>query len=379
MNQRLKRISGRIFLGILIVGMVAGIVLPDLALSTTERRKLAQLPEISISNILSDSFSDSLETYLLDQFPGRDIFRTIKTEFDTLVLGKTDSNGYVKIGNHLFEIRTSYDTNQVTQAAELFQAIVEKYFQDSNVYYSVIPDKNYFVESLPKYDYEMVDEILRDTLVVGNEISKDILVAGNEIYVYDQLELDDFYDTDLHAKQEALLPLANALLQGMGSESEGLTMDDYEKLLASDEFYGGYSANSAYLSDPDMLYYLVNEMLENATVYDYETGTTGGIYTLDKLDGMDYYDIFLGGARALLTMQNPEVENGKKLIIFRDSFGSSIAPLLLSEYEEITLVDLRYVSADYAMNLLEMTEGYYDDVLFLYQVEVLYNSNSFKK
>lgn len=371
MNRRLKRISGRIFLGLLILGMVAGIVLPDLAVSVTERRKLAQLPEISIDNILSDDFSDSLETYLLEQFPGRDIFRMIKTEFDTMVLGKTDSNGYVKIGNHLFEIRTTYDTNQVTQAAELFQAIAEKYFEDSNIYYSVIPDKNYFVESLPKYDYEIVDEILAE-----------VFSMGNAIHVYDKLVLDDFYDTDLHAKQEALLPLANALLFGMGNELDELTLEDYEKLLASDEFYGGYSANSAYLSNPDMLYYLVNEMLDNATVYDYETGTTGGIYTLDKLEGMDYYDIFLGGARALLTIQNPDVENGKKLIVFRDSFGSSISPLLLSEYEEITLVDLRYVSADYAMNLLSENseqEVVYDDVLFLYQVQILYNSNSFKK
>ena len=37
---------------------------------------------------------------------------------------------------------------------------------------------------------------------------------------------------------------------------------------------------------------------------------------------------------------------------FRDSFGSSIAPLLAEYYEEVTLVDLRYVSASHALELL---------------------------
>lgn len=168
----------------------------------------------------------------------------------------------------------------------------------------------------------------------------------------------------------------------MGMGMECIEEAAYEQILATSQFYGGYSANSAYLTKPDSLYYLENEMTKTAIVYDYETNMTMPIYTLDKLGEMDDYDIFLGGARALLTIQNPSVENGKKLIVFRDSFGSSIAPLLLDGYEEITLVDLRYVSANYALYLLEQKNGkevIYDDVLFLYQVQLLYNGNSFKK
>lgn len=369
MSEKLKKICGILFLLILILGMVGGIVLPDQLLSYTERRKLSQFPEISLDSIVDNDFSDTLETYLLEQFPGRDIFRTIKTEFDTVILGKTDSNGYVKIGNHLFEIKTSYDETQVEKAAQLFQEITSTYFTGSNVYYSVIPDKNYCVESIPRYDYEKVGQILTETFTMAEGID-----------IYDTLELDDYYYTDLHAKQEELIPLANTLLLSMGNDVE-ISLDDYDTLVATEEFYGGYSANSAYLTSPDILYYLENEMLQEAVVYDYETNTSGAIYMLEKLEGMDGYDIFLGGARALLTIRNSEVNNGKKLIIFRDSFGSSIAPLLLSEYEEITLVDLRYVSADYAMKLLQDSdsEAAYDDVLFLYQVQLLYNSNSMKR
>ena len=53
---------------------------------------------------------------------------------------------------------------------------------------------------------------------------------------------------------------------------------------------------------------------------------------------VDSYDVFLGGATPLLVIDNPELENGKKLIIFRDSFASSFNPVTNFSYDEITLV-----------------------------------------
>lgn len=371
MNKKIKNIGGILFLTTLLLGMIGGILLPDKLLSYSERRKLSQFPEFSMESILDNEYSESLETYLLEQFPGRDTFRMIKTEFDTRVLGKIDSNGYVNLEGHLFEIQTTYNHSQILQAAELFQSIASTYFTDAKVYYGMIPDKNYFVESLPQYDYEEVDQLFQDSFI-----------AGQKIELFDTLELDDYYDTDLHVKQEALMPLVNQLLIEMNVNGVNIDIEDYQQVLATEEFYGGYSANSGYFTNPDKLYYLDNEMLQEAVVYDYEKDSTGSIYTLEKLEGMDGYDIFLGGARALLTIRNEEVQNGKKLLLFRDSFGSSIAPLLLSGYEEITLVDLRYVSADYAIILLNENGDNiesYTDVLFLYQVQVLYNSNSMKK
>lgn len=365
-----KKIGGIFFLIILIMGMVAETLLPDQEFSYTERRRLAQFPEVSWESILENDYSESLETYLLEQFPGRDWFRMIKAEVDVRVLGKSDSNGYVRIEEHLFEIQISSDEEQVENAVELFQEIAMTYFQDSNVYYAVIPDKNYFVDTIPQYDYENVDKILEDAFDMGIKID-----------LWDTLSLEDYYKTDLHAKQEALIPLANELLIGMGATEKRID-GDYEIVVATEEFYGGYSANSAYYTEADILYYLENKTIQEATVYDYETNTVGPVYTLDKLGEMDDYDMFLGGARALLTIQNPNAETGKRLLIFRDSYGSSIAPLLLDEYQEITVVDLRYVSANYAMELLEIEsnqEGLYDDVLFLYQVQLLYNSNSMKR
>lgn len=65
---------------------------------------------------------------------------------------------------------------------------------------------------------------------------------------------------------------------------------------------------------------------------------------------------------------------GKELLLFRDSFGSSIAPLLLENYSKITLIDLRYISQEVLENYIEFNE---QDVLFLYSTLVL-NQNILK-
>lgn len=67
--------------------------------------------------------------------------------------------------------------------------------------------------------------------------------------------------------------------------------------------------------------------------------------------------------------------SSKELVLFRDSFGSSIAPLLLEGYSKITLVDIRYIHPDYLEQYMDFTDC---DVLFLYSTLVLNNSDTLK-
>ena len=85
--------------------------------------------------------------------------------------------------------------------------------------------------------------------------------------------------------------------------------------------------------------------------------------------------MFLSGSRSLLTIENPAAENDRELIVFRDSFGSSIVPLLVQGYARVTLVDVRYIQIDMLDRFLEF-KG--QDVLFLYSTLVLNNSSTIK-
>ena len=97
------------------------------------------------------------------------------------------------------------------------------------------------------------------------------------------------------------------------------------------------------------------------------------MYDKDKLSSRDLYDVFLSGPVSVLTVENPAANTDKELIVFRDSFGSSIAPLLSEGYAKITLVDIRYLRADLLERFIEFKN---QDVLFLYSTSVLNHSET---
>ena len=101
----------------------------------------------------------------------------------------------------------------------------------------------------------------------------------------------------------------------------------------------------------------------------------GSIYNMEKKSGKDPYEIFLSGPRSLITIENPNCKSDKELVIFRDSFGSSIAPLLSEGYAKITLVDIRYLPVERIGNYINFKD---QDVLFLYSTSVLNHSETSK-
>ena len=142
-----------------------------------------------------------------------------------------------------------------------------------------------------------------------------------------------------------------------------------------EKFYGVYFGQSALNLPGEELHYLTNDILDHCIVYNYENNKTTGIYDLEKSGGNDPYELFLSGPVSLLKIENPNAETKKELIIFRDSFGSSIAPLLAEGYSTVTLIDIRYIQSDFLSNFVDFTGK---DVLFLYSTVVLNNSETLK-
>jgi len=352
---------------------IAAVLMPDTELSKEERRHYASAPKLTWDTVVSGKYMTELEDYLLDQFVGRDWLRTVKTEVETMLFGKADANGYVLYEDGLYQLDADWKEANVTRTAKEFAKMQAEWFADADVYYALIPDKSYF---LPADKYPVAG----DAWVIAQMAEHLTDAAYIDLYPY--LEIADYYRTDLHWKQEAVTDVAGALLDGMAEKEQvgstaGVGLESgYTVETVTETFFGGYAGASAFNVKPDVLCALTDDAIVQTVVYDYEKKQEVAVYAPEKIDGMDPYDYYLWGARALLTMKNPTCQNGKKLIMFRDSFGSSMAPLLLEGYEEITLVDLRYVSADYLPQMIDMSE--YDDVLFLYSQRVLRHSDSMK-
>jgi len=131
-----------------------------------------------------------------------------------------------------------------------------------------------------------------------------------------------------------------------------------------------YLGQSALNIEPDTITYLSNETLENV-----ELEGAKDVYDMEKAVSRDPYEMFLSGNQPVVTIKNNMNDNGKRLIMFRDSFGCSIAPLFVEGYSEITMIDLRYISSNMIKDYVDFKNA---DVLFLYSTMMLNNSLTMK-
>ena len=115
--------------------------------------------------------------------------------------------------------------------------------------------------------------------------------------------------------------------------------------------------------------------MENCIVYNYEKNETITIYNVDKKNSLDKYDIYLSGAVSLISIENTENKTGRELVVFRDSYASSLIPLLVEGYDKITLVDTRYISPKILKQYIEFNN---QDILFLYSTSIINNSYTLK-
>lgn len=341
------------------------IFMPAEKVSESERRNLEQFPSLRISSVISGDFMRKFEDFSRDQFPFRDNFRGLKAVFHYSVLRQKENNGIYHYKDYVGKLEYPYNVESVDYASQRFQYLYDKYLAGNtgDIYVSVIPDKGYYLpqnSGYPKMDYDTFIHDLTEKMPWATYID-----------ITKTLDLSSYYYSDIHWSQDKLLNTAHALLSGMGVQSS----DSYYEQAITNKFHGVYYGQSALSLPYESIYILLNDTVESCTVYNYETGKYTGIYDLSKLSGKDPYEVYLSGSVSLLKIENPTNPDGKDLIIFRDSFGSSISPLLISSYRSITLVDIRYILPQLLERYIEF-EG--QDVLFLYSVPVLNNSSTLK-
>lgn len=333
--------------------------------SEAERRKLKQFPELTLETIAEGKFMTDFENYTLDQFPMRDGFRKLKAWVSQNIFRKADNNDIYVTDGYAVKMEYPLKEEAVQYAGERFRNIYEKYLKDSrsSIYMSFIPDKNYFLAEKSNhlsFDYEKLYEMMQKEMPYAEYID----ITG-------LLQIEDYYKTDVHWRQEEIVDVAEKIGQAMG-----ITLNSsYEKKTLKDDFFGVYFGQSALNLPGEDLHYLTNGVLEQCTVYNYENNQTLGIYDLEKASGDDPYEIYLSGPVSLLKIENPNAETEKELIVFRDSFGSSLVPLLAEGYKTVTLIDIRYIQSDFLGNFVDFMDK---DVLFLYSAVVLTNSETLK-
>ena len=259
----------------------------------------------------------------------------------------------------------AFDAASLERAAYRFQHLHDLYFDGRGMYLAVVPDKALF--TVPPEGYVPAGAAeTADYLCGALDFLTPVDIAG-------QLTLADYYRTDPHWRQEQLRPVADTLLAAMGAPVPD-TRDERLCALAG-EFYGAYRDSAPEPLEPDTLAYLTSDVLERCIVHSYETDSDGGVYDFDAAQEAPY-DLFLSGSRSLLRIDSPGALSDRTLVVFRDSFGSSLIPLLAESYRTVYAVDIRYLSSDLLGRFVDFPAD--ADVLLLYSTTVLHNSITLK-
>lgn len=343
--------------------------------SDSERRVLETFPAVTMESIWNGSFMDDFEEAALDQFPFRDQFRSWKALASYGIFQKKDNNKLYVAEGHLAKMEYPMQEKMLENAVLRMEEIYDWYLKEtkSKCYFSIVPDKNYYLAQKNGYlsmSYPALFSYMQEKISFAEFLD-----------VRPFLNLEDYYKTDTHWRQEKITDVAAYLKKSMGSISKDASADnqdaEYEIQRWEAPFYGVYYGQAALSVTPDILFYLESDVLRQCRVTSYDNGTAqkSTIYNFEKAAGRDAYEIFLSGASALQVIDNPCALEEKELIVFRDSFGSSLVPLLVDGYSKITVIDTRYVQAK---ALEKLVDFHGQDVLFLYSTLLLNSSTALR-
>ena len=369
----------------------------DRAFSEFENTSLAQKPAFSWSSFVDGSFGSKCVKYINEQFLGRDNWISMKAVAD-MGLGRIESHGVTYGDDHYLMEKleivedqnypANAGTNIVKQTAlDRSNGMVSSFLQmyDQPITFSLVPNSYAILEDevptgFPGADQQAYTQQIYQTL---NEAD-------------DQLEIVDFSDALSQHKDEYIYYRTDHHWTTLGAyyayvaycEQKGLTPVSLEELKENkvEDFYGTFYSKAKRPSQPaDTITWYDVDVDEFAFVanlqQDKQLAQLGEVVQEDglellRVDGMmdqrkfevrDKYAAFMWGNSGYVKIKsshNLNHQEGKtsRLLLFKDSYANSMIPYLTYNYDEIIVVDLRYM----AKSTKELMQEEFDDIFVMY-------------
>lgn len=356
-----KRLPGVIFM-VLLLGLAGKEALShQRTYSLVEKRELQTRPEISITKVLDGRFQRKYESYLRDQFPGRDHWVSFQTDME-LFMGKNEiHNVYIGKNHYLLEHYTEkeFDPQQISKNLQALEKFVGKAKQNADVHVMMVPTKSWVLrEKLPAFAPHYKEQKFYDAL--QQKLEKEDVLISVEPVLDAHKEEEIYYRTDHHWTTLGAWYAYEQYTKAVGGDLQR-AQEKRKFRCISKNFYGTTYAKINYARQADKI-----EIYEPAdklrVVYNMGEKKTKTLYDFSFLKTADQYSVFTGGNQAVLEITGG-IKNGKTLLLIKDSFANSILPFLAEDYEKLVVVDLRQlnVSGDRLLEMFSPT-----DILILY-------------
>ena len=373
--------------------------------SEFENTSLAQKPSFSWTAFSDGTFGNNYVKYINEQFLGRDQGITLKATAD-MALGRTEGHGVVYGKDHqlleklqVVESKPSNSGTNVVEERNLKRSvdIMKSFLQmyDQEITFSLVPNAYAVLEDKVPYAFPGINQE-EETQRIYQELSQtdeqlttidftEVLKEHQDEYIYYRTDhhwttLGAYYAYTEYCREKGLTPVE---------------LSELEKHEVSD-FYGTFYSKAKRPGQPSDTITWYDVPIDNFSftanlLQDKELSQLGEVVEQDgeellsvdtlmderKFQTRDKYAAFTWGNPGyakITSSHNLNHTEGKtsRLLIIKDSYANSMIPYLTYNYDEIVVVDLRYLSK----SVKDLMQQDFDDIFVMYNFSTFLTENS---
>ena len=365
-RRRFESLLGKIFILSLFLVLIVNLILPDKEQSEEENRMLETLPAPGLTSILNGDFMEQWESYMSDQFVGRNLWRGLKVGLDRLGGSRMENGVYIGRDGQLLEDIAAPDQELFSENINAVKSLADTY-SDIRTTVMLIPDAACILsDSLPAF------ATVEDQRQMFSMVERGLGDSVNWVDAYSILNRHKteklYYKTDHHWTTQGAFYVFREAAASLGIE--GAVSDDYVSYTVTDSFNGVLASKSGVgLNEKEQIDIYVPTEGDDDVVVNYvdEGKKRTSLYDSSKLETRDKYGVFFGGNTSVMDIRTVSTSR-KRLLVVKDSFADCFIPFLTPYYREIVVVDPRYYS------------GTMEDIMDTYRITdilVLYSGNTF--
>ena len=363
---RIESLIGKIFLLSLFLVLLVNIIAPDREQSDQENRMLDTMPKLSLTGVLNGDFMEQWESYMSDQFAGRNLLRGLKVKLDRLGGSRMENGVIIGKDGQLFEDIAVPDDELFKDNINAVKSFAEMY-PDIPTTVMLIPDAACILsDSLPAFATVEDQSQMFSMVERGPGDSVSWVDAYSALNKHKTEKL--YYKTDHHWTTQAAFYVFQEAAAGLGIEGD--VSDDYVSYTVTDSFNGVLASKSgAGLDEKEQIDIYVPTEGDDDVIVNYvdEAKKRTSLYDSSKLETRDKYGVFFGGNTSVMDIKTMSTSR-QRLLVVKDSFADCFIPFLTPYYREIVVVDPRYYS------------GTLEDIMETYRITdalILYSGNTF--
>ena len=337
--------------------------------SVTRGKSLSSLPQATLSGVLNQTTQSSLETYVEEHFPLRDLLAPVANRMAAFLdLGQVDQV-------YLLETR---QVEQVIGSAAAAQPAIDAIFgflsRQSNSVIGLVPSAwTVYQDQLPSTP-DLLDEgqLMADAY---NVLDKTRTIDLYSVLTSAQSE-NLYYTTDNRLTGYGSYLCYRSLIRALGQSSLGLESFDIRHV--ANGIYGNLYRRTMIPTGPgdtldEYRSQTGGKVTEMDLQYDGYTAQSQSLYFPEYLNTGDPMSYYLGSGWGVADISTDSAGE-RSLLLITDDFSNPIVPFLTLHYRQVTVVHLSDATQEQLANLHPEK---YTSTLLLFSIQQLTSGSEF--